>query len=59
VTLGVEDEWLAVRTADSGDSDGSSLLMTELVAAMGGETVQGAFGFRVPTLVAVRRREGR
>jgi hypothetical protein len=60
VTLtAVEDgEWLVVQSSD-GDCAPSPLL-AELARAMGGEPLtSGRRGFRVPTLAAIRQREGR
>ena len=50
-------DWLEVRGAAAPDQ--ASALVTELADAMGGEVLSEGYGFRVPTLAALRRREGR
>lgn len=57
VSLSADDEWLEVRADGSGRRP--SALVAELTTAMGGELLAGRYGFRVPTLAALRRREGR
>ncbi len=57
----------SIRVTLTGDADGlvvqtrepRSIYMRELAAAMGGEPLPDGSGFRIPTLEAVRRREGR
>jgi hypothetical protein len=58
VTLEGNGEWLV---AGAPERAGAALTPygREVAAAMGGEPLRGAFGFRVPTLAAIRRREGR
>lgn len=51
------DDWIEVRAAPS---VAESVYLAEAAQAMGGETLPGdVSGFRVPTLAAIRRREGR
>jgi hypothetical protein len=51
------DDWIEVRIATSVDE---SAYLDEAARAMGGEALSGdSAGFRVPTLAAIRRREGR
>jgi hypothetical protein len=57
VTLEGDDDWLVARATDH--SGATSCYARELAAAMGGEPLHAALGFRVPTLAAIRRREGR
>jgi hypothetical protein len=50
-------DWIEVRAGGSVDE---SAYLAEAAQAMGGETLPGdGAGFRVPTLAAIRRREGR
>ena len=61
IRLGDEGEWVAVR-ADAARAPGASprVLVAELARLMGGEPLAGdQAGFRVPSLAAVRQREGR
>lgn len=58
VHLEADDDWLLVRIGDAAAPRAASPYVTELVAAMNGD-MRGAAGFRVPTLAALRRREGR
>jgi hypothetical protein len=52
--------WVAVRAEGvSARSAVSSPYMSELARAMGGEPLEKELGFRVPTLAALRQREGR
>jgi hypothetical protein len=53
-----EGEWLEVQLDEAAAPASASLYVTELVRAMGGELL-ATRGFRVPTLAAVRQREGR
>ena len=57
ITLSADDEWLEVRADGAGKR--ASLLVAELTEGMGGELLADRYGFRIPTLVALRRREGR
>ena len=60
VLVRAEAEWLVVRTDDaSAPSVGPTPYVTELAHAMGGEPLRTGYGFRVPTLASLRRREGR
>ena len=54
-----EGDWILLRVRERGDAADQSPYTAEVVAAMGGELLADAFGFRIPTLAAVRRREGR
>ena len=64
VVIAAEGDWL-ITLAEVDDASAASTGITpylnELARAMGGEPLQttGGFGFRVPTLAALRRREGR
>jgi hypothetical protein len=60
VTVIVEGDadWLVARVASRAVGAVLSCYGTELAAAMGGEPLRGALGFRVPSLAAIRRREG-
>lgn len=58
VTLDGDGDWLVARARERTDVALSSYAR-ELATAMGGEPLRGALGFRVPTLAAIRRREGR
>lgn len=51
-------DWLVV-TAGSATAGARSRYADEMARAMGGEPLGDARGFRIPTLAAVRRREGR
>jgi hypothetical protein len=51
-------EWLEVRLTDAAAPPAASVYLAELVQAMGGELL-ATRGFRVPTLAAIRQREGR
>jgi hypothetical protein len=51
-------DWIVARVADRAVGAVLSCYGTELAAAMGGEPLRGALGFRVPSLAAIRRREG-
>ena len=56
VTLAGDGDWLIAR-ADVAQAAKTSAYVTEVARAMGGEALAG--GFRLPTLEALRRREGR
>jgi hypothetical protein len=58
VTLDGDGDWLVAGARDRARNALSSY-GRELAAAMAGEPLHGALGFRVPTLAAIRRREGR
>ena len=59
ITLVEDGEWLVARITGAG-STRPSALATELARAMDGEPLAdpGGYGFRIPTLAALRRREG-
>jgi hypothetical protein len=60
VLIGAEAEWLVARVDDtSAPSGGPTPYVTDLAHAMGGEPLRSGYGFRVPTLASLRRREGR
>lgn len=59
VSTAQDDDWIVVRVRERDDAADQSPYTAELAAAMGGELLADAFGFRIPTLTAVRRREGR
>lgn len=61
IVLAGDGDWLTATAADLDRRDLAALspYAAELAAAMGGELLPDAFGFRVPTLAALRRREGR
>jgi hypothetical protein len=48
-----------VHAAVAGEKNGASPYLDEIAVALGGETLSDASGFRIPTLAALRRREGR
>lgn len=60
ITIVEEGDWLLTRV-DGAPGRGPTALVMELARAMDGEPVteSGCYGFRVPTLSALRRREGR
>lgn len=60
VTLELSEsgDWVQVAVA-GGQRAGRSVYVDELAAALGGETLSNASGFRIPTLASVRRREAR
>jgi hypothetical protein len=58
LSIAESGDWLIVR-ADTSPTTPLSRLTTELARAMGGDLLESQLGFRVPTLAAVRRREGR
>jgi hypothetical protein len=56
LAIASEGDWLIL----AGDASGSaSTLAAELARHMGGEPLDGRYGVRLPTLAALRRREGR
>lgn len=58
VILAAEDDWLVVTAAPAPTA--LTPLTAHLARAMGGEALaDGRYGFRLPTLAALRRREGR
>jgi hypothetical protein len=59
IVLSGDGDWLVARV-DSPDAPiAPSACLTELTRAMEGETLESGYGFRVPTLAAIRKREGR
>lgn len=54
LTIGEDGDWMVARVPG-----GRSGYANELAAAMGGEPLADASGFRIPTLEAIRRREAR
>lgn len=56
----VHDDWFVARVPATKDA-ARSVYLTEAARAMNGETFSeaDAVGFRIPTLAAIRRREGR
>ena len=54
-----EGDWLTVRADAGARVPVSSRYAGELAVAMGGEPLPDGNGFRIPTLDALRRREGR
>jgi hypothetical protein len=59
VTLSGDDNWVVARVAGAAPGAELSPCGTALALALGGEPLQDALGFRVPTLAAIRRREAR
>jgi hypothetical protein len=58
VTMREEGDWMTVRAvAPTGGAGRESSYVAEMARAMGGEPLEA--GFRLPTLAAIRRREGR
>lgn len=58
ITAEERDDWIEVRAG--GTVNARSAYLAEAARAMGGEALSGDMtGFRVPTLAALRRREGR
>lgn len=58
VSLVAEGDWLVVTAAPAAAA--LTPLATELARAMGGDPLNdGRYGFRIPTLATLRRREGR
>lgn len=57
LAIATEGDWLVL----AGDASGreASTLARELARHMGGEPLDGRYGIRLPTLAALRRREGR
>lgn len=55
IRIATEEDWVVVRAG----MPGHSVLVPELARCLGGEPVGNGDGFRVPTLAAIRRREGR
>jgi hypothetical protein len=58
LSIAQSGDWVIVR-AEGSPTTQISPLTTELARAMGGDSLGSQLGFRVPTLAAVRRREGR
>jgi hypothetical protein len=59
IVMSGDGDWLVARAEDPGATLAPTACLTELARAMGGETLESGYGFRVPTLAAVRKREGR
>jgi len=64
VVIAAEGDWLVTRAEGedaTAQSTGITPYLIELAHAMGGEPLRAekGYGFRVPTLAALRRREGR
>jgi hypothetical protein len=62
IIVAEEGDWVVVRSeADASSPSAPTPYLRELAFAMGGEPLAPAdgYGFRVPTLAAIRRREGR
>ncbi|HYC49561.1 MAG TPA: hypothetical protein VEB19_00505 [Gemmatimonadaceae bacterium] len=57
LTISAEDAWLEVIGTDTPWR--TTPLVAELARAMGGDALPDRYGFRVPTLAALRQREGR
>lgn len=54
-----DGDWVVVRSNGRKPECRASAYITEIAAAMGGESVDDGAGFRVLTLAALRKREGR
>lgn len=60
LAITTEGDWVIVAgEAERTTPASASALAAELAAHMGGEPLAGRYGIRVPTLAALRRREGR
>ena len=59
ITVAAEGDWVVVSANGPASAARASALVTELARAMGGGPLEDRYGFRVPTLAALRRREGR
>lgn len=60
IVVVADGDWLVARTDDANaPSAGLTPCLIELAQAMGGEPLSTGYGFRVPSLAALRRREGR
>jgi len=60
IAVADDGEWVVARAPDvSAPSPAPSAYVSEISRAMGGSPLDADFGFRVPTLAALRRREGR
>lgn len=60
VTVTDDGDWVVARVSGvSGHVAEHSPFTAELAVAMGGEPLADAYGFRLPSLAALRRREGR
>lgn len=59
IALAEEGEWLAVRITGGARSAPDAAYAWEMARAMGGEPLAEGRGFRIPTLAALRQREGR
>ena len=52
-------DWVAAKAEGVPPQSAPSDYVKEISRAMGGSPLETGFGFRVPTLAALRRREGR
>ena len=60
IAVADDSDWVAARVPGIlAQSAAPSAYVSEISRAMGGSPLDTEFGFRVPTLVALRRREGR
>jgi hypothetical protein len=59
LTVAVEGEWLVMSARGNGIPSAVPVLAADLARAMGGEPLRDRYGVRVPTLAALRQREGR
>jgi hypothetical protein len=59
VLVSAEAEWVVARADANAPAAAPTPYMTEIAHAMGGEPLRSGYGFRVPTLASLRRREGR
>ena len=53
------EDWVVVRAHATGVEVKQGVYVAEIARAMGGEAMRDGTGFRVPSLAAVRKREGR
>ena len=61
VAIEVDGEagWVVIRATGRGLAPGLTPYVLETARAMGGEPLDDALGFRLPSLAELRRREGR
>jgi hypothetical protein len=57
LAISTDGDWLIVASMDVDAR--ASTLAAELARQMGGGPLEGRYGIRLPTLAALRRREGR